>query len=206
FTDEGLLHMLEQANIPMLGALRGRKLYKRAFECPAQELSNDIAEWIADDPKLTLEVENALAIEMKMQPGDLLLDYPTKTQMLGLDIPVQRRDKSIRRLTAEGWEGSMNLPKLSEELYRSARWLRAFHPPRAITRPARSRTGCCRGRARPPRQRCRRSSLVGRRVLGAEHVHDDRRDVVESSATIRLRNQRMHFAIRLRARHQQRMD
>lgn len=32
----------------------------------------------------------------------------------------------MRRLTAEGWEGAMNLPKLSEELYRSARWLRVF--------------------------------------------------------------------------------
>jgi uncharacterized protein len=56
----------------------------------------------------------------------LLLDYPAKTQMLGLDIPVLRRDGSVRRLTAEGWEGAINLPKLSEELYRSARWLRVF--------------------------------------------------------------------------------
>ena len=75
---------------------------------------------------LTATVENALAIELGLNPGELLLDYPTKTQMLGLDIPVKRRDGSIRRLTAEGWEGSMNLPKLSEELYRSARWLRVF--------------------------------------------------------------------------------
>ena len=126
FTDEGLLHVLETANLPMLAALRGRKLYKRAFECPAAELSADVAEWIADDPVLTAAAENALAIELGLQPGELLLDYPTKTQMLGLDIPVQRRDGSIRRLTAEGWEGAMNLPKLSEELYRSARWLRVF--------------------------------------------------------------------------------
>jgi HD superfamily phosphohydrolase len=126
FTDEGLLHVLERANPPMLAALRGRKLYKRAFECPAAELSAESAEWIADDPALTIEAENALAIELGLQPGDVLLDYPTKTQMLGLDIPVLRRDGTIRRLTAEGWEGSMNLPKLSEELYRSARWLRVF--------------------------------------------------------------------------------
>ena len=33
---------------------------------------------------------------------------------------------AIRRLTAEGWEGAINLPTLSEELYRSARWLRVF--------------------------------------------------------------------------------
>ena len=126
FTDEGLLHVLEQAQLPMLEALRRRQLYKRAFECPAAELSADVAEWIADDPALTVEAENALAIELGMQPGELLLDYPTKTQMLGLDIPVRRRDGTVRRLTAEGWEGAMNLPKLSEELYHSARWLRVF--------------------------------------------------------------------------------
>lgn len=127
FTDEGLLHLLERPTTPpLLGALRGRKLYKRAFECPAAELPDDTAEWIADDPALTRSVEDALATELGFQPGDLLLDYPTKTQMLGLDIPVRRRDGGIRRLTAEGWEGSMNLPKLSEELYRSARWLRVF--------------------------------------------------------------------------------
>lgn len=126
FTDEGLLHVLEQAKSPMLDALRGRKLYKRAFECPAAELDADTAEWIADQPALTMEVENALARELGLEPGDLLLDYPTKTQMLGLDIPVRRRDGSVRRLTAEGWQGAMNLPRLSEELYHSARWLRVF--------------------------------------------------------------------------------
>ena len=46
--------------------------------------------------------------------------------MLGLNIPVLRRNGSVRRLTAEGWEGAINLPTLSEELYRSARWLRVF--------------------------------------------------------------------------------
>ena len=46
--------------------------------------------------------------------------------MLGLDIPVRRRDGSVRRLTAAGWEGAVNLPKLSAELYGSARWLRVF--------------------------------------------------------------------------------
>ena len=126
FTDEGLLHVLEESRLPMLAALRRRKLYKRAFECPAVELSDEAGEWIADDPALTRQVEDVLAVELGMTAGDLLLDYPVKTQMLGLDIPVRRRGGSIRRLTAEGWEGAVNLPKLSEELYRSARWLRVF--------------------------------------------------------------------------------
>jgi uncharacterized protein len=127
YTDEGLLHELaSRAPSPLLGALRERRLYKRIFECPAAELPPEGGEWIADDRALVVEVEDRLAREVGLAPGELLLDYPTKTQMLGLDIPVLRRDGSVRRLTAEGWEGAINLPKLSEELYRSARWLRVF--------------------------------------------------------------------------------
>jgi hypothetical protein len=46
--------------------------------------------------------------------------------MLGLDIPVLRRNGEIRQLTAEGWEGAIDLPRLSDQFYRSARWLRVF--------------------------------------------------------------------------------
>ncbi len=127
FTDEGLLHALEtRAPNALLGALRGRRLYKRAFECPAADLADDDAEWIADDPRLTASAENQLACELGLQPGELLLDYPAKTQMLGLDLLIQRPYGDVRRVTASGWEGVINLPKLSEEFYRSARWLRVF--------------------------------------------------------------------------------
>jgi hypothetical protein len=110
----------------LLAALRERRLYKRVFECPAAELPPERGEWIADDRSLVVAVEDQLALELGLSAGELLLDYPTKTQMLGLDIPVLRRDGGVQRLTAEGWEGAINLPKLSEELYRSARWLRVF--------------------------------------------------------------------------------
>ena len=127
FTDEGLLHALaERAPTPLLARMRERRLYKRVFECPAAELPPGLGEWIADDRALVVAVEDQLARELRLAPGDLLLDYPVKTQMLGLDIPVLRRDGSVRRLTAAGWEGAVNLPKLSEELDGSARWLRVF--------------------------------------------------------------------------------
>jgi hypothetical protein len=127
FTDEGLLHTLEsRAPSALLSALRGRRLYKRAFETPAADLPADAGEWIADDRSLTVDVENALAGELGLEPGELLLDYPAKTQMLGLDLLVQRPYGEVRRLTAAGWEGAINLPKLSEEFYRSARWLRVY--------------------------------------------------------------------------------
>jgi hypothetical protein len=126
FTDEGLLHDLERrAPSPLLAALRERRLYKRVFQCPAADLPADAAEWIADDPALTRRVEDAMAQELGLGRGELLLDYPTKTQMLGLDLPVQRRNGEVRRLTTHG-DGAINLTKLAEEFYRSARWLRIF--------------------------------------------------------------------------------
>jgi HD superfamily phosphohydrolase len=126
FTDEGLLHRLEaRAASPLLTALRGRQLYKRAFECSAAALGEG-GEWLATDRALTIAVEDALAVELGLGPGEILLDYPEKPQMLGLDLPVRRRDGHVHRLTAAGWPGAINLPVLSDELYRSARWLRVF--------------------------------------------------------------------------------
>ena len=149
FTDEGILHVLtERAPSPLIAALRQRRLYKRAFETPAADLAPDAAEWIADDRQLTVAVENALAKEVGLQPGELLLDYPEKTQMLGLDLLVQRPYGEVRRLTAAGWEGAINLPKLSEEFYRSARWLRVYTAPRVAIDPTATRChpiGTCSG-------------------------------------------------------------
>lgn len=136
FTDKGLLHDLAQ-RVPsaLLRGIRERRLHKRAFECPAAILPPDAAEWIAEDRALTVAVENALAKELGLEPGDLLLDYPEKTQMLGLDLLVQRRDGEVRRLTAAGWEGAINLPKLSDEFYHSARWLRVYTAQRLALKP-----------------------------------------------------------------------
>src|SRR5688500_177633 len=126
-TDEGLMHRLETAwPTPLLVALKERKLYKRAAEWPAAELENADVEWIATDRRRVADAENALAREFELGPGELLLDYPLKTQMLGLDIPVLRRNNQVERLTGEGWIGTINLPSLSEQLYKSARWLRVF--------------------------------------------------------------------------------
>jgi HD superfamily phosphohydrolase len=127
YTDEGLLHRLDET-VPsdLLLALRERRLYKRVLECPAAELDESFGDWMVDDRALMVAMENRLAAEVGLAPGELLLDFPAKTQMLGLDIPVLRRDGGVRQLTASGWEGAINLPTLSAQLYRSARWLRVF--------------------------------------------------------------------------------
>jgi hypothetical protein len=67
-----------------------------------------------------------MAAEVGLSPGELLVDYPTKPQMLGLDIPLRLRDGTVRRLTTEGLPSAINLPALSAQLYRSARRLRVF--------------------------------------------------------------------------------
>jgi HD superfamily phosphohydrolase len=127
YTDEGLLHRLEHAApSSLLDALKSRRLYKRALEWPASQLDDGYGEWVATNRERTREAEDTLAAELGVKPGEVLLDFPTKTQMLGLDIPVLRRNGSVERLTGEGWPGTINLPSLSEALYRSARWLRVF--------------------------------------------------------------------------------
>jgi HD superfamily phosphohydrolase len=127
YDDEGLLHRLaKRGRSPLLTALRERRLYKRVLECPAAEIENEALEWIADDRATTIAMENRLATQLGLAPGELLLDFPAKTQMLGLDLPVVRRSGEVRRLTTAGLEGAINLPTLSEQLYQSARWLRVF--------------------------------------------------------------------------------
>ena len=131
FTDEGLLVHLDTPTLTgeartLLDAIRVRRLHKRAFERPAATLGVDVGEWIATDYRLTRAVEDALARELGLAPGALLLDFPTKTQMLGVDIPMLRRDGRLQHLTAEGFEGALNLPRLSDELYQSARRLRVL--------------------------------------------------------------------------------
>jgi len=121
-TDETLLTVLPDT--PLLRALRARKLYKRAMECPAADFAEGEAEWIATDRESVVEAENALAGEVGLEPGEVLIDFPAKTQMLDLNIAVLYKNGSVERLT--GRTGEINLPALSTQLYRSARWLRVF--------------------------------------------------------------------------------
>jgi len=127
FTDEGLLYFLQDRSpSPLLDALRSRHLYKRAVDWPASELDGDFGEWIANDRRRTRAAEDSLAASLGLKSGELLLDYPEKTPMLGVDIPVLRRDGTVELLTDRALSGTINLPRLSDELYRSARWLRMF--------------------------------------------------------------------------------
>ena len=55
--------------------------------------------------------------------------------MLGVDLPLRTRGGAIERLTDEGRAGQLGLPRVADELYRSARRLRVFvasAPPRPL--------------------------------------------------------------------------
>jgi len=127
FTDEGLLAALDGPAAPaLLAALRERRLYKRLVEAPAAELDTDTLEWIATDRPRVRRAESAIAAAVGLAPHEVLLDFPAKTQMLGLDLPLVERDGRVVHLTQRGRAGAIDLPSIAESLYRSARWLRVF--------------------------------------------------------------------------------
>jgi HD superfamily phosphohydrolase len=135
-TDEALLFLIESragsAHTSRvgarIGALRARRLPKRAAEVAAGELSmdNHAIEWLCSDSPLKRRAEDRIARELGLAPGDVFLDYPEKSAMFGLDLLVQRRSGEVMRLGPGGKAGLMGLPRVADELYRTARVLRLF--------------------------------------------------------------------------------
>jgi HD superfamily phosphohydrolase len=132
-TDDELMQSLIERDASSLArALRERRLYKRALDLPASEVTASPQEWIAERADLLERVEDVLAERAGLAPGELLLDFPSRHSMLGVDLPLRLRDGSVERLTDEGRAGHLGLPRIAAELYRSARRLRVFvaKPPR----------------------------------------------------------------------------
>jgi HD superfamily phosphohydrolase len=133
-TDDGLMELLlNREKSELAAALRARRLYKRALDLPASDVPAGAQPWVADDPDLLERVEDAIAREVGLKPGELLLDFPARSSMLGVDLPLRLRGGGIDRLTDEGRAGQLGLPRVADELYRSARRLRVFVA-RAVTR------------------------------------------------------------------------
>ncbi len=123
-TDDGFSHDLQRIDATGLAAaLRARRLAKRAVELPAHDLPPDAASWPATDPDLLARVEDGMARETGLEPGELLLDFPAKPDLLTVDLPLVQRDGSLRR--------DLPLHGVAAELHRAARHLRVF-----VLRPA----------------------------------------------------------------------
>ena len=56
----------------------------------------------------------------------LTVDFPARSSMLSVDLPLLTRDGRVERLTDEGRAGQLGLPRIAAELYQSARRLRIF--------------------------------------------------------------------------------
>jgi HD superfamily phosphohydrolase len=126
-TDDGLIHDLQLGDPTGLArALWERRLAKRALDVPATSLPPNIGDWVAGDPDLVERVEDRLAQELGLAPGELFLDFPAKPDMLALDLPLVQRDGTVVQLAGAEAAAHLGLPRVAAELYRSARRLRLF--------------------------------------------------------------------------------
>ncbi|NJD19281.1 MAG: hypothetical protein FIA95_08390 [Gemmatimonadetes bacterium] len=110
-----------------LPALRQRRLPKRSLELTAIDLENRVVEeWAEGDSPWKRTVEDELAAELALEPGEVMIDFPAKRAMFQLDALVELRGGGVRRLGAEGLPGLLDLPRVARDLYSTARVLRVF--------------------------------------------------------------------------------
>jgi hypothetical protein len=55
-----------------------------------------------------------------------MIDFPAKRTMFQLDLLIRRRDGGVVRLGAEGIPGLLDLPRVTQALYHTARVLRVY--------------------------------------------------------------------------------
>jgi uncharacterized protein len=126
-TDDGLMELLIREEPDGLAAsIRARRLHKRALDLPASEVPGDVQPWVSGNPDLLERVEDAIAREAGLSPGAVLIDFPARSAMLGVNLPLRTRSGAVERLTDAGRAGHLDLPRVADELYRSARRLRIF--------------------------------------------------------------------------------
>jgi HD superfamily phosphohydrolase len=117
-------HRLAERWLP---ALRNRMLPKRALELTAADLEGwRLYPWLEGDTSRKRALEDRLAHDLELEPGEVVIDFPIKTAMFQLDVLVERRGGDVARLGSAGLPGIIDLPRVAGELYRTARVLRVF--------------------------------------------------------------------------------
>jgi HD superfamily phosphohydrolase len=110
-----------------LPALRARRLPKRALEVTAAEMGDRVVEdWVLSETSMKRAVEDSLADEVGLEPGEVFIDFPAKRAMFQLDLLVERVSGQVERLGPGGLPGLLDLPRLAEGLYATTRVLRVF--------------------------------------------------------------------------------
>lgn len=106
-------------------ALERRQLHKRALDLPASD-AGELPAWVSDNPDALEQAEDQLAAELGLAKGGVLIDFPARSSMLSVDLPLLTRKGTVERLTDAGRSGQLGLPRVAEALYTSARRLRIF--------------------------------------------------------------------------------
>ncbi|MEE8477241.1 MAG: hypothetical protein V3S19_02670, partial [Gemmatimonadales bacterium] len=127
--------LLETDTTGLATAVYYRRLFKRAADIPGNQLPAETQPWVWQDVALRERVEDALAKEVGLEPGELLLDLPARQAMFGVDLPLKTRSGAVEWLTDENRSGELGVRGVAEELYHSAQRLRVFVA-RPVTLPA----------------------------------------------------------------------
>ena len=117
----------ERLRTRWLPALWARRIPKRALELTAADLTEiPLPSWLGTDSPRRRELEDQLASALELEPGEVVVDYPAKAAMFQLNLLLERRNGEVARVGPEGLPGIIDLPRVAEELYRTARVLRVF--------------------------------------------------------------------------------
>jgi HD superfamily phosphohydrolase len=117
----------ERLRTRWLPALWNRKIPKRALELTAPDLAEmPLPAWLVSDSKKRRALEDRLAQALDLEPGEVVVDYPVKAAMFQLNLLLEKRNGCVARVGPEGLPGIIDLPRVAEELYRTARVLRVF--------------------------------------------------------------------------------
>ncbi len=126
-TDENLMQRLREVPDNEIALrLRQRKLYKRLVDIAGEQVPEGAGDWVAECPDLVERVENRLAAGLKLQPGELLLDFPAKAKMIDVDMPLLRKDGSVEPLGTPDATARLGIHRIADELHARARRLRVF--------------------------------------------------------------------------------
>lgn len=126
-TDEALMEKLRSLpGAPIAARLKRRDLYKRVLDVAGDDVCEGAESWIARDPDLLQVVEDRLAAELHLAPGELLLDFPAKATMLEVDLPLRTAGDTIVPLGGPEGKRYLGLQGVAEQLHAGARRLRVF--------------------------------------------------------------------------------
>lgn len=130
-TDDAFMQrLIGEGRNTMAAAIRSRRLFKRALDLPAGDVPTS-AGWVVEDAELLTRVEDQVAREVGLTPGELLIDFPAREDMLSVDLRLRLRGGGVEHLTDAGLTGQLGLPRIADQLYQNARRLRVF-----VARPA----------------------------------------------------------------------